>query len=84
MVGNEFVAKLNEGRCDGGQDPTLCEIGLQSVKQNLWIPEELWHSKLILINLLLHNNIKEAAAQSKREVVMKQAQVMSCPPDTLS
>lgn len=33
MVGNEFVAKLNESRCDGGQDPTLCEIGLQSAKQ---------------------------------------------------
>lgn len=33
MVEDEFVAKLNESRCDGGQDPTLCEISLQSAKQ---------------------------------------------------
>lgn len=32
MVEDEFVAKLNESRCDGGQDPTR-EISLQSAKQ---------------------------------------------------
>lgn len=33
MVENEFVTKLNESRCDGGQDPALCEISLQSAEQ---------------------------------------------------
>lgn len=56
-----------------------CEISLQSAKQK---PLDL--RKLTLINLSLHNNIKETAAKSKREVVMKQATIMSCPPDILS
>lgn len=52
--------------------------------KNLWIPEDLWRSKLMIINLFLHNNIKEAAAKIRRQVLMKQAKVMSCPPDILS
>lgn len=38
----------------------------------------------MIINLFLHNNIKEAAAKIRRQVLMKQAKVMSCPPDILS
>lgn len=63
---------------------SLKDNGVEETK-NLWISKDLWSSKLVLINLLVHDNIGEAAVKSKREVVRKQAvpRVMSCPPDIL-